>query len=121
MRAADIINKIIESHDDYLEKVRGSLPPSDKNLAPHDKIDRLLLHVIEELVEMRRTYPRKFWKQSKEELNKEELVEEAADVYLMVRSMYLEVCRTANISYKDFLEAVLVKAEKNQRRFKSGY
>lgn len=123
MSAATLFEQIIAIHTDYNKKVHSLIAPLDakRQVTVTDKIDRVAFHVIEEIVEMRRTYPHKFWKKSPENFDPHALLEEAADIFLMSRSMYLEICEVCGITEEDFLKAVLDKAKINQERIDNGY
>lgn len=123
MDNAQIISQIFSTHNDYLQKMHTIIAAlgRDEHLKDHERIDRVMFHVIEEIVELRRTYPHKFWKQAQEETDKIALLEEAADIFLMFRSGWLEVCKVCGVTEQQFLEAVLAKAKKNQVRLASGY
>lgn len=118
-----IFTQISDKHNTYLGRLREAIAAHKKeeHLTNFDRIDRVAFHVIEEIIEMRRTYPHKFWKQSEETFDKDLLLEEAADIFLMSRSMYLEIMRICGVSEEDFLKEVLRKVEKNQRRLENGY
>ncbi len=118
-----LFNEIVKQHDLYLKGLHHAIAASGKDdpVKDHDRIDRVAFHVIEEIIEMRRTYPHKFWKQSEETINKEALIEEAADIYLMSRSMFREICDVCQISEEQFLQKVLKKILKNQARLAQGY
>lgn len=118
-----IHSTIAKEHDEYRGILSGSLEgqESEKYLSLTDKIDRVAFHVIEEIIELRRTYPHKYWKKTKEEINRDEMLEETADVFLMTRAMIMAVCKANNISELDFLNIVLEKIRKNKERIKNGY
>ena len=123
MTTAELYEKIVTLHTEYNDKVCSLIAPLDKKkgITYIEKIDRLVLHVIEEIVEMRRTYPHKFWKKSPEVFNKEEMLEEAADIFLMSHSMFLEVCNACGITEEQFLQKVLDKTQINHERIDNGY
>ena len=121
MNAPKIFEQIILTHNEYIKSLRGLSTFNKMTLSSEERIDRVAFHVIEEIIEMRRTYPRKFWKQQKQEIDIKSLIEETADVFLMARSMWLEVCNTCNITEDDFLQRVLDKARVNQLRRENGY
>lgn len=117
-----IFEQIADTHNTYLSEMSDRIAALKlSNKTTQQKIDDLGFHVIEEIIELRRTYPHKFWKQSKEETDKPAMLEEAADIFLMFRSMYLEICKECDITEEQFLENVLNKAQKNQRRLHDGY
>jgi len=120
--SATVFEQVKSEHDIYRLKLRDAVADIDKakKITNEDRIDRVAFHVIEEIIEMRRTYPHKFWKHEKETFNKEALVEEAADVFLMLRSMYMEICELCGITEDQFLQKVLDKVRKNQIRLKNG-
>ncbi len=119
----EVYQQVLQEHDKYLDILGGFLQDKDseKNLSLTDKIDRVAFHIIEEIIELRRTYPHKYWKKTKEEINFEEMLEETTDVFLMTRAMILIVCRVHNITESEFLNAVLSKINKNKGRIKNGY
>lgn len=115
--------KVSQKHDEYRNILNGFLQgkESEQHLSLTDKIDRIAFHVIEEIIELRRTYPHKHWKKNKELINKEEMLEETADVFLMTRAMIMAVCLANDITEKDFLDIVLSKIKKNKERINNGY
>ena len=119
--AVKILNEIIVGHDKYIASLDSITPTVDCNLTPEEKVDRVAFHVVEEIIETRRTYHHKFWKQTIQETNKEALMEEMADVFLMARSMWLEVCKCCNITEEQFFKIVLNKVMVNQQRRQNGY
>lgn len=123
MKSAQVIEKIFSTHDTYLQKMHTIIAAlgRDAHVKDHERIDRVMFHVIEEIIELRRTYPHKFWKQSEEFTDKKAMLEETADIFLMFRSAWLEVCKVCGVSEEEFLTHVLAKAEKNQERLRSGY
>jgi dimeric dUTPase (all-alpha-NTP-PPase superfamily) len=123
MKKGDIFTTICDTHNDYLQKMNGIIAALGRNdhIKDYDLIDRVAFHVIEEIIELRRTYPHKFWKQSKEIVDKEAMLEETADIFLMFRSMYMEICKVTGSTEEEILEHILAKAKKNQERLKSGY
>lgn len=123
MEHTQIISQIFQTHDDYLQKMYKAIAAlgKEETLKDHERIDRMMFHVIEEIIELRRTYPHKFWKQAQEEIDKVAMLEEAADIFLMFRSAWLEVCNVCGVTEEDFLKQVLAKAQKNHKRVESGY
>lgn len=123
MKTAQLLEQILKLHTEYNDKVCSLIAPLDeaKGVTYIEKIDRLVLHVIEEIVEMRRTYPHKFWKRSPEVFNKQEMLEEAADIFLMSHSMFLEVCNACGITEEEFFEKILEKTKINHERIDNGY
>jgi len=123
MKREQYFSTICKEHDTYLSKMNKIIAALGRNdcVKEYELIDRVAFHVIEEIIEMRRTYPHKFWKQAKEEVNKEALLEEASDIFLMFRSMWIEVCKVSGVSEEEFLSHVLTKVRKNQQRLQSGY
>lgn len=123
MKIGETFERIIQRHDKYRSKLNEviSLLDEEKGLKQSDKLDRVLFHIIEEVIEARRTYPHKFWKQSNEPTDKDALLEELADVFLMLRSAYLEACKLADITEEDFLEIILKKTGVNNERIRTGY
>lgn len=119
----NIYSKVTKEHDEYRSILSGFLQgkESEKHLSLTDEIDRVAFHVIEEIIELRRTYPHKYWKKTKEKINREDMLEETADVFLMTRAMIMAVCKANNISEEDFLKIVLSKIAKNKERINNGY
>lgn len=123
MNIGKMFERIIEKHNTYRSRLQKiiSLTEEEKPLQEKDKLDRVLFHIIEEIIEARRTYPHKFWKRSKEETDHEALLEELADVFLMYRSAYLEACKMCGVTEEQFLEVILKKVGVNNDRITSGY
>lgn len=123
MENAQIISQIFNTHNDYLQKMHTIIAALGRNekLTETDRVDRVMFHVVEEIIELRRTYPHKFWKQAEEKTDKPAMLEEAADIFLMFRSAWLEVCNVCGVTEEQFLQQVLAKAKKNQDRLNSGY
>jgi hypothetical protein len=119
--SATVFEQIKSEHNSYIKRLHDAVADVDKTkqVTNEDRVDRVAFHVIEEIIEMRRTYPHKFWKHEKETFNKEALVEEAADVFLMLRSMYMEICDLCSITEEQFLQKVLDKVRKNMNRLKT--
>jgi predicted lipid-binding transport protein (Tim44 family) len=123
MNKGELFTKICEEHDTYLMKMNDIIAALGRNdhVKDQDLIDRLAFHVIEEIIELRRTYPHKFWKQASEEIDREAMLEETADIFLMFRSMQKEICKVLDVTEEELLEHVLAKTKKNQDRLNSGY
>jgi hypothetical protein len=115
-----LYQKLAKEHDEY-RTLLGATLHGNEPASLTERIDRLAFHVIEEIIEMRRTYPHKFWRKSEEDVKVEEMLEEAADIFLMMRSMIAEVCTVAGINEQDFLQCVLDKITKNKGRIQNGY
>lgn len=123
MNKGTIFSTICEEHDNYLNKMNNIIAALGRNdhIKDEELIDRLAFHVIEEIIELRRTYPHKFWKQTVDEIDKDALLEETADIFLMFRSMQMEICKVCGVTEEELLNKILEKTRVNQKRLKSGY
>lgn len=115
-----LYQKIAQEHNEYCIML-GEAMHNNEPVDLTERVDRIAFHVIEEIIEMRRTYPHKFWRKSEEDVKTEEMIGEAVDVFLMVRAMIKEVCLVADIDEEQFLIRVLEKVFKNKERLQNGY
>ena len=113
----ECLKQIFEKQLEFQRKVHGPFSKIDtKNIKEKEKLsDQFLLCLIDEVIEFRGTYNKKSWIKKRFKINRDELNEELADIYIFL----IDLSLLWDLKPEKVIEVIKQKQIKNFKRLKN--